>query len=288
MRLDYKILWIEDDESWRNSVAPTIKRHIIDKGFNPIIETFSKFQLSEVNNNTFKDFDLLLIDYNLKPMSKDNGDSLIEKIREYKIFTNIVFYSSDIERLNKEIKERKLNGVYIFERRQLDLDNIDDLYDLIDFFMERDMDIPSLRGIAMSEVAEFDNIVWNIIKAEGKENCKDKLAEVAKAFRLEKYDKLKKKDAEKIWEQVDKKGTAIIDSCHMHKFLCEEILKNKKLRYVDEAYECSESYHPKILQKRNLLAHGRDCMGIDEQIEFRKDLIKFREIFNKLKQELCE
>lgn len=288
MRLDYKILWIEDDEGWRNSIKLAIENHIRSKGFNPIIEIPDRVTSSDIDKEAFKNFDLLLIDYMLKPMSKNDGDYLIEKIREHKIFTNIVFYSSDLSKLSQEIKEQKLNGVYIFERRQLDLDSIDDLYDLIDFFMERDMDTSSLRGIAMSEVAEFDKIVWNIIKAKGKESCKDKLAEVAKAFRLEKYNELKKKDAEKIWEQVDRKGTAIIDSCHMHKFLCEEILKDKKLRYVEEAHECSEAYHPKILKKRNLLAHERDCMGIDEQIEFRKDLIKFREIFNKLKQELCE
>lgn len=288
MRLDYKILWIEDDENWQNSITPAIKRHVESKGFNPIIITPNKFSTTDITNNPFKDFDLFLIDYNLKSRFKNNGDYLIEKIREYKIFTNIVFYSSNPEKLNQEIKDHKLNGVYIFERRQLDLDNIDDLYDLIDFFMERDMDTSSLRGIAMSEVAEFDEIVWNIIKSEGMENCKDKLAEVTKAFRLEKYNELKNKDAEKIWEQVDKKGTAVIDSCHMHKFLCEEILKNKKLRCVDEANECSNSYHLKVLKKRNLLAHGRDCMEIDEQIEFRKDLIKFREIFKKLKDELCK
>jgi len=64
-------------------------------------------------------------------------------------------------------------------------------------------------------------------------------------------------------------------------------LKSQISNYINEAKECSEGY-PDVLHKRNLLAHGRESMGISEQIEFRKDLIKFREIFKKLKEELCK
>ena len=287
MKLDYKILWIEDDYSWRISITSAIKKHIKDKGFNPIIETPSKDELSNISNEAFKDFDLLLVDHDLKSMSKDNGDILIQKIRNHKIFTNIVFYSSNIERLDEEAKDKKLSGVYIFERRQLDLDKIEDLYELIDFFLERDMDTNSLRGIAMSEVAEFDAKIWDIIKFN-EDNIKTILAEAVKQCRFKKYDELKSKTEEKIWELVDNKGTAILDSFHMHKFLCDEILKKEGYVCSLEAETCINHYHTDILKKRNELAHSREAMTKDEQINFRKKLIEFREIFKKLKDELCK
>ena len=285
MQLDYKILWVEDNEGWKASIAPEIKRHIEDKGFNPIIETPSKEKLSRFDNGLYKDIDLMLIDYNLKYMSTDNGDALIQKIRHHRIYTNIVFYSSDMERLDREIKEKKLSGVYIFDRRQLDLDGIEDLFELIDFFLEKEMDNNSLRGIAMSEVAEFDSKIWNIIKTQ-ESDLKSDVADVVKNFRLKKYNEFKDQDADRIWESIDKKGTIVLDSFHLHKFLCDKILSI--LERTSDIEDCMNNYHSDVLTKRNDLAHSKKIMDYSEQIYFRKDLIKFRKIFAKLESELCK
>ena len=120
MRLDYKILWIEDDEGWRNSIKLAIENHIRSKGFNPIIEIPDRVTSSDIDKEAFKDFDLLLIDYMLKPMSKNDGDYLIEKIREHKIFTNIVFYSSDLSKLSQE-KLENLNNSVAREETELEI-----------------------------------------------------------------------------------------------------------------------------------------------------------------------
>lgn len=285
MQLDYKILWVEDNEGWKASIAPEIKRHIEDKGFNPIIETPSKEMLSRFDNGLYKNIDLMLIDYNLKYMSTDNGDALIQKIRRHRIYTNIVFYSSDMERLDREIKEKKLSGVYIFDRRQLDLDGIEDLFELIDFFLEKEMDNNSLRGIAMSEVAEFDSKIWNIIKTQ-ESDLKSDIADVVKNFRLKKYNEFKDQDADRIWESIDKKGTIVLDSFHLHKFLCDKILSI--LERTSDIEDCMNNYHSDVLTKRNDLAHSKKIMDYSEQIYFRKDLIKFRKIFAKLESELCK
>lgn len=285
MQLDYKILWVEDNEGWKASIAPEIKRHIEDKGFNPIIETPSKEMLSRFDNGLYKDIDLMLIDYNLKYMSTDNGDALIQKIRRHRIYTNIVFYSSDMERLDREIKEKKLSGVYIFDRRQLDLDGIEDLFELIDFFLEKEMDNNSLRGIAMSEVAEFDSKIWNIIRTQ-ESDLKSDIADVVKNFRLKKYNEFKDQDADRIWESIDKKGTIVLDSFHLHKFLCDKILSI--LERTSDIEDCINNYHSDVLKKRNDLAHSKKIMDYSEQIYFRKDLIKFRKIFAKLESELCK
>ena len=37
MKLDYKILWIEDDENFKISIKKDIEHHILNKGNNAII-----------------------------------------------------------------------------------------------------------------------------------------------------------------------------------------------------------------------------------------------------------
>ena len=108
MKLDYKILWIEDDDSWRISITSAIKKHIKDKGFNPIIETPSKDELSNISNESFKDFDLLLVDHDLKSMSKDNGDILIQKIRNQKLPIRIHRKQKKPKRKQLKIKIQKI------------------------------------------------------------------------------------------------------------------------------------------------------------------------------------
>ena len=92
MKLDYKILWIEDDESFKISIKKDIEHHILDKGFNPIIETPNKLSSENIKTENFKDYDLMLIDFTLKSLADQSGDIIIEKIRRKSIFTNIVFY----------------------------------------------------------------------------------------------------------------------------------------------------------------------------------------------------
>lgn len=284
MRLDYKILWIDDDKDDVETLAESLNDFLQSQGF-VLKKIWAKDEKSlEDLLSTTIDFDFIFVDNSFD--DEELGVEFIEQLRNKKVYADILFFSSvaSKEKLKKEVIKKSIQSIYIYTKTEITRDP--SLFEnIIQYRINKEMDTASLRGIAMAEVAEFDSIIWDIIKSHS--NCKDKLADVVKDCRQSKYQELRNKDAEYIWQKIDEKGTAIIDSCHMHKFLCEEILKDKKLRYVEEAHECSEAYHPKILKKRNLLAHKRDCMGIDEQIEFRKDLIKFREIFNKLKQELC-
>lgn len=291
MRLDYKILWIEDDISWKKSIQNDIEKHIHDQGYNPIIVAPELIDRTYIEHQDFKDFDIMLIDYALKSLSQENGDELIKKIRNKKIFTNIVFYSSDPERIKSETSDKKLDGVYIFDRTQLEKDGIEDFFDLIDFFMKKDMDLSSLRGIAMSELADFDKIIWNILKTE---KCKKAVCEKIKKQKKNNYEEIKDLSEDMLWEMVNEKGTAILDSSTRKDILHSKILKTKyscdtKCSKREDCYlEILNKYSLEVLDIRNKLAHlSNDADLPENRITFMKNLIKFREIFKKMEICLC-
>ena len=283
MQLDYKILWVDDDKDDVETLAESLNDFLQSQGF--VLKKFwakDEKSLEDLLSTTI-DFDFIFVDNSFD--DEELGLDFIEQLRNKKVYADILFFSSvaSKEKLKKEAIRKSIQSIYIYTKTEITRDP--SLFEnIIQYRINKEMDTASLRGIAMAEVAEFDSIIWDIIKSHS--NCKDKLADIVKACRHSKYRELRNKDAEYIWQKIDEKGTAIIDSYNMHNFLCKKILKSETLNCVNEINECSKGY-PEVLHKRNLLAHGREAMELSEHIEFRKDLIKFREIFNKLKQELC-
>lgn len=285
MKLDYKILWIEDDQGWITSVKSEIERFIQSKGHNPIFEIPSSIDTDYIKNNSFDEYDLMLIDYTLPGLSKDSGDKLIEKIRAKKIYTNIVFYTNVTDKLQQEIQDKKLDGVYFFDRTQLEIEDLEDLFALIDFFIKKDMDNSSLRGIAMAEVAQFDKKILNILKDN---NLDEKIVEKVKEQQNNCVQMCAKNDDEILSLVYSIKGTMILNSKSRKDILHSKILKNRK--DVEEEYkEIKDNYENEILDIRNSLAHQIErTLNEEEKIEFGKNLIKFRKIFAKLESELCK
>lgn len=226
MKLDYKILWIEDDKSWLESVEDTIKTFIANKSFYPIIEAPDVIDEDFFISEDLKDVDLVLMDYTLNSLSQLSGDEIIERLRSSGVFTNVVFYSSDTEKLKKEIESKSLGGVYIFDREELDRGNQENLHSLIDFYLERDMDINAMRGLAMSEVANLDLLMWEIISTNiSREDIIDKLKEKRK----DGYNQVNNKSIDQIWECIDNSDTSIIDSNSRYELIKGRIFKDISL-----------------------------------------------------------
>ena len=285
MKLDYKILWIEDDESWIESIKSEIEKFIKEKGHNPIFDIPQTIDKNYFAQNNFNEYDLMLIDYKLEKLSDDTGDKLIEKIRSKKIYTNIVFYTSVTDKLREELTDKKLDGVYLFDRNQLEIDNLEDLCNLIEFFIKKDMDTFSLRGIAMAEVAQFDEEILNILKNN---NLYKEIIKKAKQQQENTYKTFSKKNSEILSLVFSDKSTMILSSKSRKDILHSKILKDKT-HLKNEYNEIKDNYEKEILNIRNNLAHQKDStLSENDKIKFGKDLIKFRKIFNILKEELCK
>ena len=97
MKLDYKILWLDDkmDVIIDGQYDSEIKKHLFEQGFNPIVITVKDEK--EFFKNLDDSFDLILTDYHLNDTANNtrDGDLIIKEVREKNsIFTVIMSYSA--------------------------------------------------------------------------------------------------------------------------------------------------------------------------------------------------
>lgn len=286
MRLEYKILWIEDNQDFINSVKEEICQFISQKGYKPEIKELTRVEISNINNLSLDDFDLILVDFKLSDggYSKENGSDLIKKIRALKVFSNIVFYSSDYA----AIKDLDLNGVYKYERQKINPQKIGEFYDLIEFFLNKDMNENTMRGIAMVELAKFDRDIWEILKLRSSsEDDKRALADWLKPRLRNKYEQWENLDSLELWKKIDEKGTLIFSSFDRFNYLKKQFLDRYREKHQDIF---SNDEYSSIIQQRNKLAHHEKIYTLrdnKEMVEFRKHLIQIGLGLYKIKEELC-
>lgn len=260
MRLVYSILWIEDSLEFVESILDDIKDHISDCGFVPNVEVLNSINDKNITALNDKRYDLMLIDYQLASVGGgviDNGKTVIQKIRDM----------------------AGLDGVFIRNRAILTRRKISELYGIIDFLMERGIDINVMRGIVMSEVAEIDMLIFDLIECLIRNKRKD-LCCYVKEKAAEKYHAIESISEAKLWEKIASKGTRYLTSMDRCNFLFKRVLSGDK--YDEIHKEIVE-----LLQKRNKLAHTReesvekvDCRGL------RKSIIEIKGKIEKLKAEL--
>lgn len=281
MQLDYKILWIDDEESFIKTHRVKIEKHIVKDGFKPIIDYFTKFEENIIDKA--QNYNIIFIDYRLS--GDKNGDELIANIRARKVYTNIVFYSSEPNKIIEETAEKRLSGVYIFDREQF---NDDDILELIGFFLKKDMNEHTMRGIVMSEVAHFDALIWELLKNKkmnGTNICKNCVSKRVKTQKESSWNTVKDISEDDLWTLIEKKGTMILDSEQRSIVLHADMI-GKQVPYKAEKSKLSGSY-PALLNARNELAHKIDTSFSEEQfLKLRISILEFRELFKNLETKL--
>jgi hypothetical protein len=162
MKLEYKILWVEDEEDYIESFPiDRIKDHIRSSGFEPYL-TFRSLPEEvrlPVNKN---DFDLLVVDFNITE-DQYHGSDLIEEIRKNQCLTEVVFYSGgDIDLLYAASGKKKLEGIYFGPKDATALAR--KITDVFDLTVRKVLDVNNMRGFVMAGVAELDVLLKEIIK----------------------------------------------------------------------------------------------------------------------------
>lgn len=150
MKLKYRILWIENEQDWVESIEDQIHEYLEDLGFTYEMKLIGK----EEKNIAYNDYDLILMDLNLS--DQPNGAELISKIRELGSYTDVVFYSSiGIEELRAKGKEKELEGVY-YSGRTPETSFVNKVKAVIDSTLKKVQDLANLRGLVMAEVSELE------------------------------------------------------------------------------------------------------------------------------------
>jgi len=163
MKVEYKVLWFEDQFDAVEGDVERLKLLVSDNGFIPDIIHKDSITAEEIENLAnklafYNPYDLIIFDYDLGRQS-ENGLSIAAHLRS-KIFTDMVFYSGQVPQdLRKKLYESEVDGVFIVHRDTF----YDDIEPIIEDHIKKMSDINNIRGVVMSETSKMDLEIRKIL-----------------------------------------------------------------------------------------------------------------------------
>lgn len=306
MKLNYKILWIDDqiEDYIELGIKDELETYVEALGFISTVECFENGSIAESSIKKNK-YDLILSDYNIEGAS-EKGDVLIQRIRDEGVFTEVLFYSAqpDFDTIAKNLYRDRVSFFSLIGDESFKEFKIK-VFKLIDLTIVKLQELNSIRGLVISETSELDNSVEEIIFSFlSKENSNSE--------KLKKYiidividsSKGNLKKAEKFTElsNIDLVKSRLFDSYKKTRTINKliELLCIKEEPFLS----FTENYITDVLEKRNDLAHAKSDTidGIDyliitrtdgehpikfnqEQcIEIRKNLRKYNDILKQIRE----
>jgi hypothetical protein len=158
VRLDFNVLWVDDQPDRVESLIKRIATQMEEEGFkfNPhpckSIDDVLKF----IAENVFTDeIDLILVDWDLG--AEVHGEKAIAAIRDTVPYKDVVFYSAQTpsNALRKLAFENGLEGVYCASREEL----VDEVLGVFESLVKKVLDLDHTRGIVMGATSDIDHMV---------------------------------------------------------------------------------------------------------------------------------
>lgn len=303
MKLHYKILWIDDqiEDYIEMGIKNEFESYIEFLGFISEVECFENGSIAEQSIN-IKKYDLILSDYNIEGGS-EQGDVLIQKIRDGGVFTEVLFYSAqpDFDNIAKNLYRDRVSFFSLIGDESFKGFK-EKVFKLVNLTVSKLQELNSIRGLVMSETSELDNTVEEILFSflskgdSGSQILKAYICDIVlessrsnfrKAERFFEYDILKIVKSRLF--DADKKSRAI------NRLI--EIIGAKE----EQFQKFYEKYKVDVLDIRNDLAHAKSDTidGIDylivtrsgeeESIKFNQDeCIQIRQNLRKYSKLLAE
>ena len=299
MRLDFNVLWVDDQPNAVNAQITRIKTQMAEEGF-----SFNPTQcqsLADVEaliaGNVFQDeVDLILVDWDLG--GGVHGQDVIKRIREVAPYKDVVFYSAQTPaaELRRMAFDRGLEGIYCASRQGL----IDEVLGVFDSLVKKILDLDHTRGIVMGATSDIDHMIHScLLHIEAKLDDGGKKALVDQAIkRVQERVKDIVKDGEKL-------GTATsimtILEAHMIFGANDRLRILRRLLEGDaihaQSVETIKSYMSNVVPERNVLGHmvlapegkpqavvsseGKQ-INLDDMRTLRKTILSLREDFRAL------
>lgn len=257
MRLTYTVLWFEDDPDWLGVAQQRLKTFLDTQGFDlAVISHKNGKKIGELCKRLDKrqlDVDLILMDYKLADTG-ENGGSLIERIREHSVFTEVVFYSQ-----SEDVRQKAtgVDGVYFTTRQEFH----DKATKVLLLTIRRMQDLNNMRGMVMAETTELEALLLEgtrkLLNKSGTvlDERVERLRQMAlgghnsKKVRLEKH--FARKDYDSIFEGLGHHDKWEIVRDLFGKEAASKA-KNRKLTLILKSYKAD------VIDIRNLLAHARE------------------------------
>ena len=266
MRIDYRILWFEDNASSYSTKKAFVKDIIEDFGFN-FVEPRNEVDGSNIETIPYSMYDLIIAD-----MSLANGSTsikLMDAIRKKSVFTEVLFYSSNGEKaVREELAKYDIDGAYCSGRDNDDFEF--KVREVIYTLIKKTQDLNSLRGLVMAETSELDKKMEDISfyyfvqsKSEESDTLFDEiLKKVEGEYRqkLQRSTSCDKKCTHKIRKKSIKEiiTSLAFDSSRKARTL-NKIIEHIDFSIKEYGIETSfyDAYLEDIIRTRNLLAHSQ-------------------------------
>lgn len=261
MKLDYNILWIDNDipDYIANGEVDSLKSYLYDLGFEPIIVTVE--DESDLDNHIYlHKYDLIISDFNLNATT---GDKIIEKIRIEKGFsTEILFYTAKSNFMaDPEVKERLafMDRITFHSNRDTFIDKVEKLIKLT---LDKLLELNATRGLITAATSDLDFEIEEIVMhLVGIRNLsQDDLRNI---FEDKSYNPLKRK-FETFWDKYEgfDKNFNQIDALKKWEIF-RDLLKPMKTSDSKIAMflKNNATYQDEVIKIRNQFAHAK---AIDE------------------------
>lgn len=302
MRLDFNILWVEDQKARVDAQHEKVKLLLGKNGFRCVAKFVKSLDEAQecLNSDIYGDhIDLVLMDYDLGQGGK--GDDGLEYVKNVFPYKDIIFYSANAQNLlamvAKKMSENKnVQGIYCSIR-----DDIPSVVEgVFEALVKKVLDIDHSRGIVMGATSDIDHLVNDCLGKIAGFNDNSKLADALTVIR----DQAQKKrtDFEEGIGKVEAVAT-LLELQELHGVYTSSdrlVLLAKILKMeAEHAGDVKEInlYSNTILPRRNDLAHVRVSVNgfsrklfnrkgeelTSEQMKlFRQELLKYQDFFDAL------
>lgn len=301
MRLDFNVLWVDDQPASVANQIKSIASQMAAEGFEfkPRQCTTLEQVDAVISEDVFTDeVDLILVDWDLG--NGAHGEDAIERIRETVQYKDVVFYSgqSSVVELRQKAFDKKLEGVYCASREGL----VDEVVGVFDSLIKKVLDLDHTRGIVMGATSDIDYMVNSCLTlAHGK------LDEGGKAKFVEEALKRVNDQVKNIARQGEKLQAApnveALFKAHMlftsdnRLRMLASILSMDEFKAYAAGVETVKVYRENVVGERNTLGHAvlvpegkpnsviddiGNVVGIDEMRELRKRILTLRADFRTL------
>ena len=261
MRLEFGVLWFENQPQEVASQREEIEEIIEDHGYRPDVHLEvdgSNIDTLARDQEAFHRFDLVLVDFDLG--GAEDGDVVAKRVRQRFGATDIIFYSAvPAVDLRQKVCDARLDGVYCASRQEL-VDRVDDQVEEV---VRRASRLEGMRGLAMATVGRCDAMLREIaclayqrLDEDGRHEIETKLDD----FVISGADRLvaKYKSIEGFEARV--RTSRAVTSMHLYK-VCREVTRG--LAGADGPREVGRRYGDDLLTPRNTLGHAREERGED-------------------------
>ena len=301
MRLDFNVLWVDDQPDRITSLIEAIERRMEAQGFlfKPRLCRSIDAVRQSVADTVFKDeIDLILVDWDLG--GGVEGQDAIAATRDAVSYKDVVFYSAmkPAEELRQLASDRQLEGIYCATRENL----VEEVIGVFNSLVKKVLDLDHTRGIVMGATSDIDHMVNECLVAihdkldhEGQQAMlKEALARID-----ERISDLTKRAA------VVKDSTTMATLFEAHLIftandrlrILSGVLKYETFRDHADARKAVISYMQDVVPERNGLGHlvyvpegkpqavttkeGKE-ISLDETRELRRTILGLRQDFRSL------